>query len=237
MINKSVDEAVFDTVLAKAFADAAMEDIKSEKLNETDSPVTLSARHLKMQRRAYKKYEAQRADSASRYTALRRIAACILIVGTIGFISVFTIPTVRAAVVDAVIDFFDKYMCIDFGDGDPTSNSAVQIGDFTASYIPEGFELTDSDEKKTSPKYKFENPQTKEYFQIKIAVLNGRELQYDYENAKYNKISVNGYPAFIIKLENDDKNISLVFSNEANTITVYGNILEEEIICIASGIN
>ena len=75
MIKKSVDEAVFDTILTQAFRDAAKEDMKDEALDKDFVPVQLTPEHLQIEQKAFKRYEARckRQVSANRYAVLRRV--------------------------------------------------------------------------------------------------------------------------------------------------------------------
>ncbi|MBQ8551908.1 MAG: DUF4367 domain-containing protein [Clostridia bacterium] len=225
------DEAVFDTILAQAFRDAAEADFKEEKNGA--EPIKLTAAQLKEERKAYERYEKKNRSGVKRFTGMHKAVACILLVCTIGFAAMFAIPPVRAAIVGAVVEFFTEYMSLDFGDSD---GDAITVGEHKFDYIPDGFVMIDSVENKIANKYTFENKDTNESFIIRFTTENISGSNYDFKNTEYEKLDINGYSACLIK-SGADLVTAIVFNTNSNVITVSGTISEKEIIKIAEKIS
>ena len=236
MIKKSVDEAVFDTILTQAFRDAAKEDMKDEALDKDFVPVKLTPEHLQIEQKAFKRYEARykRQVSANRYTVLRRVVSCILIVGTLGFVTMLALPPVRAAVIDAVVEFFDKYTSFDFGAY--IYGEAYKLGDYEFGYIPDGFELTEQEETRLYAKFILTNTEVGTAITIKYAPSDSTTIQLDSEHSDYETVLVNGYTAYLIQSETD-RSFQLIYNDGYNVITVSGDISKKEILKIAENIS
>ena len=236
MIKKSVDEAVFDTILTQAFRDAAKEDMKDEALDKDFVPVKLTPEHLQIEQKAFKRYEARykRQVSANRYTVLRRVVSCILIVGTLGFVTMLAVPPVRAAVIDAVVEFFDKYTSFDFRAY--INDEAQKPGDYELGYIPGGFELTKYEETRLYSEYTLTNAETGIAVRINIAPADSTTIKYDSEHSEYNVVAVNNYTAYLVRFEIDET-LLLMYNDGANVITITGALSQQEIIKIAENIS
>ena len=236
MINKSVDEAVFDAILAQAFRDAAEADMKEEALDKDFVPVKLTPEHLRIEQRAYRRYEAKRKqeNNANLYAGIRRAVASILIVGTIGFATVFAVPPVRAAVVDAVVEFFEKYISFDFWGDSP--NVTMKLGDYELSYIPNGFELTEQEETRLYNRYNFINPETGDSFSIKFSATKSLTVQFDSEYSTYDSTDIGDYTAYWIESE-INTNHELMINNGTDVIEIAGNVSQQEILTIAKNIS
>ena len=236
MINKSVDEAVFDAILTQAFRDAAEADMKEEALDKDFVPVKLTPEHLRIEQKAYKRYEVQRKRrvNANRYAGLRRAVSCILIVGTIGFVTMFAVPPVRAAVIDAVVEFFDRYTSFDFwGYG---RSEALKLGDYELGYIPDGFELTEQEKTRLSSKYTLTNSETGIAILIKFVPTNSTTVQHDSEHSEYDVVDVNDYTAYLVESEVDET-LRLMYNDGTNVITITGALSQKEILKIAENIS
>lgn len=236
MIKKSVDEAVFDTILTHAFRDAAKEDMKDEALDKDFVPVKLTPEHLQIEQKAFKRYEARykRQVNANRYTVLRRVVSCILIVGTLGFVTMLAVPPVRAAVIDAVVEFFDKYTSFDFGAY--IYGEAYKLGDYELRYIPDGFELTKQEETRLYSEYTLTNAETSIDIRINIAPADSTTIKYDSEHSEYNVVAVNNYTAYLVKSEIDET-LQLMYNDGTNVITITGALSQKEILKIAENIS
>jgi len=160
MINKSVDEAVFDAILTKAFRDAAEADMREEELDTGFVPVTLTPKQLKIEKAAYHRAHTRRkrAASSAHYPVLRRIVSCILIVATIGFATIFAIPPIRAAVVGAVVEVFNKFTALNFASSGIVE--PLKLGDYQFGYLPKNFKLTEQSETRLLSQYTFNHIKT-----------------------------------------------------------------------------
>ena len=230
MTNRSENEKIFEAILVSAFRDAANLDMEEDELCE---PVKLSPEHLKEERRAYNRYEFRRKWIwVTGNQILRRVVAIILVVGCVGFAVLVSMPEVRAAVVDAVVKFRDKYVSLDFtGAGSGTFTS----GEYTFGYIPKGFKLTEEYEDPITKSYEFTNDEGEE-LSISYTPAFATLTEADIENSEYSEIMVNDHVARLFGT--DDCGITLLIFSDGNYVfRVSGNISEKEIIKFAEKIS
>lgn len=229
MTNKSEDEKIFEAILVSAFRDAAIADMEEAKLCE---PVTLSSKHLKEELRVYNRYEFKRkCQSITKNPFLRKAVAVVLVICCVGFATLVSMPEVRAAVVDAVIKFCDKYVSLDFT---KSGSTTLTNGEYTFGYIPMGFELTNEYEDPMTKYYKFTNNEGKE-FSILYTPSFMTLSEADIENSNYSEIEINGYNAYLFSAD-DCGEIKLIFSDGNNVFNIVGNISKEDVLKIAKKI-
>ena len=225
MINKSVDNAVFDAILRKAFTEA----FEREVAEIEAQPSAAGALPEKYRRAERKYYNKKMKQSSGTYAVLRKIAACILICLSVGFAALMAIPTVRASVWDSVVNFYEKYIKFDFN---VTSVEEETIGDYTLGYVPDGFVRTDAYETDAKNKYRYEN---EEKFFCIIYYAKNREINYDDENGKIHIVHVNGEDGYMV--EYLDGTYALIWNHNDVVFSVDGNIDSKEIIKIAENIS
>lgn len=224
MINKSVDNAVFDAVLRKAFTEAFEREVA-----EIEAQPSAAGALPEKYRRAERKYYNKKMRGASgTYAVLRKIAACILICLSVGFAALMAIPTVRASVWDSVVNFYEKYIKFDFN---VTSSGEETIGEYTLGYVPDGFVRTDALEESMRNKYRYENQES--YFCISY-YTEYREFNYDDENGQIHIIDVNGTDGYFV--EYFDGTSALVWRYDNAVFTVDGDISVSEMVKIAEKI-
>ena len=226
MINKSVDNAVFDAILRKAFTEAFEREV-AEIEAQPSAAGALPEKYRRAERRYYNKKMKQ---SSGTYAVLRKIAACILICLSVGFAALMAIPTVRASVWDSVVNFYEKYIKFDFN---VTAGGEETIGEYTLRYVPDGFVRTSAVETSFKHNYKYENGQYT--FKIVYQHSKGNTIAYDDENGVMRSIEINGIDGYMIKYPNET--YALVWEYNHTVFIVEGDISSKEIIKIAENIS
>lgn len=230
MTNISENEKIFEAILVSAFRDAANLDMEEAELCE---PVKLSTAHLKKERRAYNWHEiCVKWRGITGNQILRRVVSIILVVGCVGFAALVYMPEVRAAVVDVVTKFFDKYVSLDFTE---SGSGTFTSGEYTFGYIPRGFKLTEEYEDPITKSYEFTNDEEDEIL-ISYIPAFATLAEADIENSEYSEIMVNEHNAYLFETGVDGK-IKLIFSDENYVFHIIGNISRKEVIKIAENIS
>lgn len=224
MINKSVDNAVFDAILRKAFTEA----FEREVAEIEAQPSAAEALPEKYRRAERKYYNKKMKQSSGTYAVLRKIAACILICLSVGFAALMAIPTVRASVWDSVVNFYEKYIKFDFN---VTAGGEETIGEYTLGYVPDGFVRTDAMETPLKNVYKYENGQN--VFNIKC-YSDRYAIAYDDEKGVMHSIKINGIDGYLV--EYSGGTYTLVWEYNHTVFTVDGDISVNEMMKIAEKI-
>ena len=225
MINKSVDNAVFDAVLRKAFTEAFAREV-AEIEAQPSAAESLPEKYRKAERKYYNKRMKQ---SSGTHVVLRKIAACILICLSVGFAALMAIPTVRASVWDSVVNFYEKYIKFDFN---VTSSEKEYIGDYTLGYVPAGFVQTSAVENSAKNKYIYESAGLG--FSIRYYYSEGNVVAYDDEEGKIHTVNIRGVDGYLI--EYTDGRYSLTWQKQNIIFTIDGDLSADEMIKIAEKI-
>lgn len=225
MINKSVDNAVFDAILRKAFTEAFEREV-TEIEAQPSAAESLPEKYRKAERKYYNKKMKQSSDT---YAVLRKIAACILICLSVGFAALMAIPTVRASVWDSVVNFYEKYIKFDFN---VTSVGEETIGEYTLGYVPDGFVRTSEMETALKNIYIYENGD--HIFNVRYYYPEGNTIAYDDEGGKIHIIEINGVDGYMV--EYPDGTYALVWQHKNIIFTVDGDISVNEMKKIAEKI-
>ena len=225
MINKSVDNAVFDAVLRKAFTEAFAREV-AEIEAQPSAAESLPEKYRKAERKYYNK---KMRRSSGAYAVLRKVVACMLICLSVGFAALMAIPTVRASVWDSVVNFYEKYIKFDFN---VAAIGEETIGEYTLGYVPDGFVRTSVVEESLRHIYRYENQEN--YFCI-IYYAKNREINFDDENGKIHIVDINGIDGYMV--EYLDGTYALIWKYNDTVFSVDGNMDSKEIIKIAEKIS
>ena len=225
MINKSVDNAVFDAILRKAFTEAFEREV-AEIEAQPSAPETIPEKYRRAERKYYSKKMKQ---SSGTYAVLRKIAACILICLSVGFAALMAIPTVRASVWDSVVNFYEKYIKFDFN---VTAGGEETIGEYTLGYVPDGFVRTAALETPMRSVYTYENGQSA--FYIRYQCSKDNTIAYDDENGVMRSIKINGIDGYLVEYLGGT--YTLVWEYNHTVFTVDGDISVNEMMKIAEKI-
>ena len=229
MTNNPENEKIFEAILASAFRDAALADLEEAKKCE---PVTFSSKHLRAQRRAYSKYKLRRGwKEITENHILRKSVAALLVICSVGFVALVSMPEVRAAVADAVVRFCDKYVSLDF----TRPGQSFADCEYTFGYIPKGFRLADEYSDPLVKSYIFRND-SGEKFSITYSLSSMTAIEADNENSRYSEITINDKTAHLI--ENDAQGeVVLIFDDGDNVFEINGQLQKKDAVRIAEKIS
>jgi hypothetical protein len=171
-----------------------------------------------------------------RYTVyLKRIAIIFLSIVTVTSGLLLTNTKVRAAVKQAVVEFFGQFVKINLSNSDLDNNRIIDIEKVGVNYIPDGFSLENYD---ISPEMKwlFYSDGGEGNINITINKSSDTEINVDNELTGYERFEVNGYEAYILYDEADQTG-TVVFGDKNITITVSAvHIEKEDLLKIAENI-
>jgi len=226
MINKSVDKAVADAVLEKAFADTferELADLEKEELPNKEIP----EKYKRIERRHYNK----RMGIHSRgYTVFLRAAVCMLIFIGMGFSVMMLSPAIRASVWDSVIEFYEKYIAMDFSNKE---NRSIAIGEHTLGYVPKGYILGFEQKSRIGGKYRFVNGEGGK-FTVTYYNSERANIKYDNENREFQKIQIGEIEAYFVEYDSDNRVI--IWETDGFSLSIDGNLKFSEMKKIAENI-
>jgi len=228
MKNPAMEEAIFDAVLTRAFADAVAEELAEL---ERDCPETVDypENYRKIERKAYRK----RWGGGFRWTRTMQCAAAwILVIGLTGGMLVMMIPEVRAGFRNLVATAFEKY--ITFESATTSTKHSDKKGEYCFEYMPENYWETEYSNK-LGVKYKFESIIDDTYFKISYYPCNSISFRYDNEHSIVTEYEINGNNAYLIHFELDE-DYTLTWNDGVNIFRIDGNISADEILKIAENI-
>lgn len=223
-----LNEDVFDAVLQRAFCDYT-----DESLASYPDCSTLAKMYPlpKKEKRAFDRAakETEYGKSLVR-VYLVRVAVIFLCIITLGAGVMMTSTEVRAAVKNVIVEWFDKYTHFSFVATDTGSGDFENVEDVKIGYIPDGYELINTDESSISITYVYSSNNTD--LLIDIFENEASELFPDNERSKYSIIQINGHESWIIY---DEENISgtLILIGSKVSVSISGSLPKKELIKIA----
>lgn len=223
-----LNEDLFEAVLQRAFCDYTDEQLTSYPDCEAlAKEYPLSKKEKRAFDQATKK---QKYKKSLVRVYLSRAAVIFLCIIALGACVMKTSPTVRAAVKNVIVEWFDKYTNFSFVTTDTGSGDFENVEDVKIGYIPDGYELINTDESSISITYVYSSNNTD--FLIDIFENEVSELFPDNERSKYSIIQINGHESWIIY---DEENISgtLILIGSKVSVSISGSLPKKEFIKIA----
>ena len=230
----NVKEEVFDGILKAALYEYIYDLDKSLPSDEE------IAQMYPISRKEARKYK--RIAKVNKYRApltvvyLRRAAAAVLVAVSLSFGLLATSAKVRAAIVDTVIEWYDKYIKIDFGNASD-ADTDTEIPGFESlniNYIPDGFEQASSDESEYAREYLY-TADNGDYVFIGIYSSESTQLAADIEYSEYDKITINGNEAYIM-YDEVERMGAAVIGNSEYTVSITSVSEKSDLIKILENI-
>lgn len=234
MIKKSVDDAVLDAILAKAFEEAAERDL-AEMEPDPEAARRYPEAYKKMERKRYNQAKRRGASSRSRSSftpVLKRVVSFVLIIGFVGCCLMLSAPKIRAEFAGLVTRFFEKCFSITL----PTNVTTYETENFTFGYIPDSFLDANVFDTLYASTYLFASEYNDCNFTIKIYKGINTISQNDAENTGVDKIHINDYPGYAIDSAKDNEK-RIVWTDNTNLYHVFGNLSMTELIKISENIS
>ena len=223
------EDALQEALLKSAFREAAEQDLAEleEKAKQLDIRY-LSDKQLRALERLERREERK---ASARGNGGWRAVAMIAVVFSLMFGLLLTQPTVRASVLDTVVSFFEKYLSFGFGAEEPAVEYA--LGEYTVTYLPEGYELIDKQEQPHKVKMTFSNGEAELHVILYWTAL--RQADGDNENATVKSVTIGDYDGWLVQAT-DSTFIKLIWGDDHHTFTIQGDLTGKEILKIAENI-
>lgn len=230
MINKSVDDKLFDSILSQAFLEAAEQDLEEMP----DEEVEYSPKYQKEERKKYNKMM-RTSHFAPKKRAIgigvKRVASVVLVIGVILSVVMLMTPTIRADFFNLATTFFEKYFFISIDEQD----ASYETEGYLFGYIPEDLVDVDVRESPAASRYIFTSADGERSATIKIQPVKNSSLQYDNEHTTVAEISVNGYRGYLITSNYSDIS-DIIWTDDTTLFSVRGNLSVGELTKIAENI-
>lgn len=230
-MQNNLNEDILDAVLQRVFCDYTDEQLASYPDCETLAKMYPLP---KKERRAF-----DRAVKETKYgktlvrVYLSRAAVIFLCIIALGTGVMMTSQTVRAAVKHVIIEQFEKYNLFKILNTETGSNDFESVEDVKIGYIPDGYELVNTDEIPGNITYVYFL--SEDAFTIDVFENETTDLFPDNERSQYSKTDINGHEAWIIYDENNGSG-SLILVGAKISVSISGNLPKNELIKIAESI-
>lgn len=173
---------------------------------------------------------------------MRRVSVIVLAIISVSFGVLATSSEVRAAIVNTVVTWYDKYVQFDFSKSPESletgdSNAEEEIKSFDEleiGYIPDGFELASYDESHFYKELIYMS-ESGDGIVIGIYTSESSDVLADIELTEFETMTINGHHAYC--LYNDiDRDCLLTFGNKQYTVVITAICDKAEVIKIAENI-
>lgn len=227
------NEEIFDAVLQRAFFDYVKDELNSYPDNEALAEMYPLP---KKEKRAF-----DRAAKEVKYKKslvkvyLSRAAVIFLCVIALSAGAMMFSPTVRAALKNVIVEWFDKYALFTFvstetGDDDFESIEDVEIG-----YIPEGSVLVNNYEIPEQERMYNYSLNDSDVYMIDIFLNEISDISIDNERSQYTKTTINGHEALVV-YDEENKIGDVILVGSKISVLITGDLPKDELIKIAESI-
>lgn len=161
---------------------------------------------------------------------LRRFAVVCLVILSLTFAVFATSPTVREAIKDTVVTWYEKYVKFDFAKSDNTESEITDIYELNIGYIPDGFEIVSSTEESDIREYLYV-ANNGDYILLSICTSHTTGYAADIELQDYEIFSYNNREVYLL-YSDVERSGTLICGNSFFNIRITAIIEKSEIIKI-----
>ncbi len=172
----------------------------------------------------------------------KRAVIAVLVLATVSFGIMLTNDSVRAAIAETVLTWYDKYVKIDFSKSDDKPNNetdapipeTVTYKDLKIGYIPEGFVESFFMEDNGFCNYMY-SAENGDLIDIIIAESGIIEFSADTEKGEFEEIDINGNKGYL-NYNEEERTGGITFGNSVYAVQISFTADKEEAIKIAESI-
>ena len=230
MSNRQASEGIFDALFGQAVIDNFYEELDSLPLDEElAEQYTFSQEHeIRMKKLFAREDRKERLRDAVKWS--RRIAAAIAIVVTLLFVSLMTVPQVRAVVFQTLTEWYEKFVRF-------TSNAPeAEKTNLEPGYIPEGFVEFEREEIPMITIIEYASSDTGETIKFISSRASG-STSADNEGMVYTVIEVDDIEYHIFTSEDAISEHIIIWDKANQRYTLTSTILVEELLKMANSVN
>lgn len=198
-LNKKQKESLFEALLYYAVKESAIKEINEMPTEEQiKESVHFSATFENKMKKLINKQKYKRLFK-SVYVYSKKVAVFVSIIISIGFGTLMTAQAVQKAVINTVVEWYEDHNGFIF---ENTSNkSAEEILNESKiklpTYIPKGFELSESEDYDSFKLYVYKNEEGKNLIFNAIVITDKNETFIDNEHTDYELIEINGSKVYL----------------------------------------
>ena len=225
-MNSECCELLEEAVLKSAFRTAIQEEIAAVER------IAVTVRYPSAaQRRAEERALRRVLGEKRKHSRVSRAVAMIAAFFGLSCCLLMLQPTVRASVMDAFVTFFGDHMSITFHE----ETDAVQyaLGDYMVTYIPDGYTLTETNDRPLSYSQTYKNGDS--YIQISYYSAGSVKFALDTEHTTAKFVQIGDQQGYLVKFDDENRH-SLHWGDENCAFAIKGTITEKEILKIAKSI-
>lgn len=228
-------EAVFDDIFEAMLRRAVIENLDREIDTLEDEvkregPFAFSERHERRMKRLFARTRRREAfTSLSKWS--RRVAAVVLIAVTLLFGALMFVPEVRAAVVNTVVVWYEKFTQFIFR----SEESAAADAHWEITGLPEGYELSGSEFGEDVSYADYVNLSTSDMilFEYRAGSLS---ISVNNEEMGYTKSTYKGVQYHLFVADKPDDFNKLIWENNGYRFNIRSMLGQDELLKIAESI-
>lgn len=234
LINKELDDKLFDTILEYAFKESERHEMASlPTKDELDEMYSFSPHFEKKMKKTIHS-EKMQVFRKKTFKYSVRSAACICIILGLSFMVLINVKAVNQAVRGTLMEWFETHTTITIEGSNQTGNSQKV---WEARYIPRGYNKDEEFITDVGSSIIYRDKKHEKITLDYARLENGNSISLDNEHTNGLKIINNGITEYYLLLSNTKGYASyLTWATEGYRFTLSGKISEEELLKIAENI-
>lgn len=225
-------EAVSEALLRKAVIEDHMNELDAIPSNdELAAMYTFSTRHEARMRALFKKEE-RRERWTGFAKVMKRVAILVVIAVTLVFGLLLTNPTVRAAVKETIIEWFEKFTRFSFNSDSPEE----AVADWAFGYVPDGYALSDNYELGAA-KYKVYKNESLGEITFYCSSADNTSIGVDNEHSVYQMIYEQGIEYHIYEASSDEYQSTVLWTRDGYAMRLRSYCVPDELLRMAQSVD
>lgn len=198
-LNKKQKESLFEVLLSYAVKESAIKEINEMPTEEQiKENVHFSATFEKKMKKLITKLKYKRIFKGV-YLYSKKVAIFVSVIVSLGFGTLMTVEAVQQAVIKTVVEWYEDHNGFIFQNTSNKSHEEIlsESKIKLPTYIPEGFELSQSEDYEEFKLFIYTNEEGKNLVFNAVVVTDKNETFIDNEHTDYEIIEINGIETYL----------------------------------------
>ncbi|WP_312812772.1 DUF4367 domain-containing protein [Sedimentibacter sp.] len=217
-LNKKQKESLFEVLLSYAVKESAKKEINEMPTEEQIKESMNFSGEFENKMQGLIKKERHKRILKRAYVYSKKVAVFVSIIISIGFGTLMTAEAVQNAVISTVVEWYEDHNGFIFKNtSDKSSEEILNESKIKIpSYIPEGFELSESEDYDSFKLYVYKNEEGKNLVFNATVVTDKNETFIDNEHTDYEIIEINNNEVYLFSGKGRDYDYASVIWTEGN---------------------
>ncbi len=231
---KEFDDSIFEALFRQAVIDDYNEEIDAIPPKEKLVEIQYFSMEFEIRMKKLLASERRKDFLKRAFQYGKRVAAILAITTALVFGLLLTKPEVRAAVKNAVVEWYDKFTSFIFR---AEASDTDEEREWQPDYLPIGYRQSSVERLGRTANIEYLNDTEDGIYLSYRPGSDGTNVSVDNENHVLMEDTVNGHYCYLVKAKEDDFENGVIWSMEGYTFSIWSKLSVDELLKIARSID